>query len=35
MTVNQQNMAEHFGWKFHPFSDTWRMDKPFGTGSVE
>lgn len=22
-------MAEHFGWKYHPFSDTWRMKKPF------
>jgi len=24
-----QNMAEHFGWKYHPFTDTWRMDQPF------
>jgi type II secretory pathway predicted ATPase ExeA len=22
-------MAEHFGWHFHPFSDTWRIDPPF------
>jgi type II secretory pathway predicted ATPase ExeA len=22
-------MAEHFGWKFHPFADTWRIDQPF------
>jgi type II secretory pathway predicted ATPase ExeA len=27
--INHQNMAEHFGWKFHPFADTWRMDQPF------
>ncbi len=26
---NHQNLAEHFGWKFHPFSDTWPMDPPF------
>jgi general secretion pathway protein A len=22
-------MAEHFGWHFHPFSDTWKIDPPF------
>ena len=21
--------TEHFGWKAHPFADTWRMDQPF------
>lgn len=26
---NHRNLAEHFGWKFHPFSDTWPLDKPF------
>lgn len=28
-SVNPPIMAEHFGWKFHPFSDTWRLDQPF------
>lgn len=27
--TNHQNLAEHFGWKFHPFSDTWPLEKPF------
>ena len=27
--VNPPSMAEHFGWKFHPFADTWRLDQPF------
>lgn len=26
---NHQNLAEHFGWKFHPFADTWPLEKPF------
>ncbi len=26
---DHQSLAEHFGWKFHPFSDTWHMDQPF------
>lgn len=26
---NQPTMTEHFGWQFHPFSDTWRIDPPF------
>jgi len=26
---NQPTMTEHFGWHFHPFSDTWRIDPPF------
>jgi type II secretory pathway predicted ATPase ExeA len=29
MMSNQPTMAEHFGWQFHPFSDTWRIDPPF------
>jgi len=27
--ANHLNLAEHFGWKFHPFADTWPMDPPF------
>ncbi len=27
--TNQPSMAEHFGWQFHPFSDTWKIDPPF------
>ena len=27
--ANDQNMAEYFGWTFHPFSDAWRIDTPF------
>jgi len=27
--TNQPTMAEHFGWHFHPFSDTWQIDPPF------
>ncbi len=27
--TNHKSMAEHFGWKFHPFADTWPMDSPF------
>ena len=27
--ANTPGMAEHFGWKFHPFTDTWRIDEPF------
>jgi len=26
---NHQSLADHFGWKFHPFSDTWPLEKPF------
>lgn len=26
---NHQSLAEHFGWKFHPFADTWKMEQPF------
>ena len=26
---NHQSLAEHFGWKFHPFADTWTMEQPF------
>ena len=26
---NHQSLAEHFGWKFHPFADTRPMDQPF------
>jgi len=29
--ANDQNMAEYFGWTFHPFSDAWRIDKPFSS----
>lgn len=28
-TKNHISMAEHFGWKAHPFSDTWQLDLPF------
>jgi type II secretory pathway predicted ATPase ExeA len=28
-TSNHQSLAEHFGWKFHPFADTWKMEQPF------
>lgn len=28
-SVKDPTMAEHFGWKFHPFADTWRLDQPF------
>ena len=28
---NPVTMAEHFGWKLHPFSDTYRLDEPFIT----
>ena len=27
--TNHQSLSEHFGWKFHPFSDAWSMEKPF------
>jgi general secretion pathway protein A len=26
---NHKNLAEHFGWAFHPFADTWKMPQPF------
>ncbi len=30
MTTNHHtSMAEYFGWKAHPFSDTWQMPEPF------
>ena len=28
-TSNHQNLAEDFGWKSHPFADTWHMEQPF------
>ncbi|MCP4567269.1 MAG: AAA family ATPase [FCB group bacterium] len=28
-TNNHTSMAEYFGWKTHPFSDTWQLDEPF------
>lgn len=28
---NNSTMTEHFGWRVHPFSDTWRMNPPFCT----
>jgi type II secretory pathway predicted ATPase ExeA len=27
--THHQSLAEHFGWKFHPFADTWPLDPPF------
>ena len=27
--THQQSLAEHFGWKFHPFADTWLLDPPY------
>jgi type II secretory pathway predicted ATPase ExeA len=27
--MNNPTMAEHFGWKVHPFADTWRPSAPF------
>jgi type II secretory pathway predicted ATPase ExeA len=26
---NHTSMAEYFGWKAHPFSDTWQLNDPF------
>jgi type II secretory pathway predicted ATPase ExeA len=28
-TSNHKNLAEHFGWEFHPFADTWTIPQPF------
>lgn len=28
-TSNPTSMAEYFGWKAHPFCDTWQLDAPF------
>lgn len=27
--TKNSTMAEHFNWRFHPFSDTWRLEQPF------
>lgn len=27
--TNHKSLSEHFGWKFHPFADTWPLDPPF------
>ena len=28
-TSHHQSLTAHFGWKFHPFADTWAMEQPF------
>ena len=27
--TNVPTMTEFFGWRFHPFADTWRLKEPF------